>query len=177
MGDTEPRHGKFPECLVQLQDFAKQPFLPLFYMQLPRQCPQFIKWQKGSSPKEHQEIIDRQLHQQSTAMAKIRDFDIIWLSEKFILRESKLVLEATIRVDTFRVITIQSIALIVCEQEVSWNEEDTSMFAESVTDTYQFEFPLSIPRGKQTVKIKVIVEGREYILPTQLIINFPRKSN
>ena len=60
LGDTEPRHGKFPECLVQLQDFAKQPFLPLFYMQLPRQCPQFIKWQKGSSPKEHREIIDRQ---------------------------------------------------------------------------------------------------------------------
>ncbi len=67
LGDTEPRHGKFPECLVQLQDFAKQPFLPLFYMQLPRQCPQFIKWQKGFSPKEHREIKDRQLRQQSTA--------------------------------------------------------------------------------------------------------------
>ncbi len=60
LGDTEPRHEKFPECLVQLQDFDKQPFLPLFYMQLPRQCPQFIKWQKGFSPKEHKEIRDRQ---------------------------------------------------------------------------------------------------------------------
>jgi len=72
LGDTEPRHERFPECLVQLQDFATLPPLssqplPLFYMQLPRQCPQFIKWQKGLTPKEHKEIIDRQLRQQSTA--------------------------------------------------------------------------------------------------------------
>lgn len=70
LGDTEPRHEKVPECLVQLQDFAKPPFLPLFYMQLPRQCPQFVKWQKGFSPKEHKEIIDRQLRQQSTTSKK-----------------------------------------------------------------------------------------------------------
>ncbi len=67
LGDTEPRHEKVPECLVQLQDFAKPPFLPLFYMQLPRQCPQFIKWQKGFSPKEHKEIMDRQQSKTSTS--------------------------------------------------------------------------------------------------------------
>jgi len=58
LGDTEPRHEKIPECIMQAEDFATLPPLssqplPLFYMQLPRQCTQFIKWQKGSSPKEH----------------------------------------------------------------------------------------------------------------------------
>lgn len=60
LGDTEPRHEKIPECIMQAEDFAALPPLssqplPLFYMQLPRQCPQFIKWQKGLSPKEHKE--------------------------------------------------------------------------------------------------------------------------
>ena len=72
LGDTETRHEKIPECIMQAQDFSTIPplsshSLPLFYMQLLRQCPQFIEWQKGSSPKEHKEIIDRQLRQQSTA--------------------------------------------------------------------------------------------------------------
>lgn len=60
LGDTEPRHEKIPECIMQAEDFATLPPLssqplPLFYMQLPRQCPQFTKWQKGLSPKEHKE--------------------------------------------------------------------------------------------------------------------------
>ncbi len=60
LGDTEPRHEKIPECIMQAEDFATLPPLssqplPLFYMQLPRQCPKFIKWQKGLSPKEHKE--------------------------------------------------------------------------------------------------------------------------
>ena len=72
LGDTEPRHEKIPECIMQAEDFAALPplssqTLPLFFMQLPRQCQHFIKWQKGSSPKEQKEIIDRQFRQQSTA--------------------------------------------------------------------------------------------------------------
>jgi len=45
---------------MQAEDFAtlsllsSQP-LPLFYMQLPRQCQHFTKWQKGLTPKEHKE--------------------------------------------------------------------------------------------------------------------------
>lgn len=65
LGDTEPRHERIPECLMHAENFttlsplSSQP-LPLFYMQLPRQCPQFTKWAKGFSPKEHKEITDRQ---------------------------------------------------------------------------------------------------------------------
>ena len=72
LGDIEPRHEKIPECIMQAQDFSIIPplsshSLPLFYMQLRQHCPQFTEWQKGSSPKEHREIRDRQLRQQSTA--------------------------------------------------------------------------------------------------------------
>ncbi|MCJ7654888.1 MAG: hypothetical protein MUO97_06240 [Dehalococcoidia bacterium] len=61
LGDTEPRHEKIPECLMQIQDFAVIPplsthSLPLFYMQFPRQCQHFTTWQKGLSPKEHRSI-------------------------------------------------------------------------------------------------------------------------
>ena len=76
LGDTVPRHEKIPECIMQAEDFATLPPLssqplPLFYMQLARQCQHFIKWQKGLTPKEHKEIIDRQLRQQSTVHNKV----------------------------------------------------------------------------------------------------------
>jgi hypothetical protein len=58
LGDTEPRHEKIPECIMQMQDFSINPplsshALPLFYMQLSRQCQHYKEWQKGLTPKEH----------------------------------------------------------------------------------------------------------------------------
>ncbi len=72
LGDTEPRHEKIPECIMQAEDFATLPPLssqplPLFYMQFPRQCQHFIEWQKGLTPKEHKVIIDRQQSKTSTS--------------------------------------------------------------------------------------------------------------
>jgi hypothetical protein len=64
LGDKEPRHEKIPECIMQIQDFSINPplsshALPLFYMQLPRQCQHFKKWQKGLTPKEHLESLNK----------------------------------------------------------------------------------------------------------------------
>ena len=65
LGDTEPRHEEIPECILQAQDFAVIPFLsthslPLYHMQFPRQCEYFMTWEKGATPKEHKEKIDKQ---------------------------------------------------------------------------------------------------------------------
>ena len=64
LGDTEPRHEEIPECIMQAQDFAVIPLLsthslPLYHMQFPRQCQYFMPWEKGSTPKEHQEKIGK----------------------------------------------------------------------------------------------------------------------
>ena len=122
-----------------------------------------------------------------------RDFEIIWLEESFFLKgphndlhsynstdekdKVALILRAKIRVSTFKQINVQSIALKIGSQEFPWDEDDINVFGEPMTDVYQFEFPLSITRGKQIARIKAIVDGKEHILPNHLIIDFPQKSN
>ena len=137
----------------------------------------------------------KRIHKGFTLAVSDSKFNIIWISEKFYLKDtngklhsyngtdeegkSSLVLEAQIRVDTFRTLTIQSIALEISKREFPWNEndEDVFVYGESTIDSFQFELPLSIPRGKQIVSIKAIVEGVEYRLPNQSIIHLPRKNN
>jgi len=119
------------------------------------------------------------------------DFHLIWLSEKFFLKDSRggchsynstdevdkisLVLRPTIRVNTLRLITVQSIALEIDNQQIPWNEHDANIIGESMTiDDIEFDFPLDTPRGQRLARIRAIVDGKEYVLPNQFIIDFPR---
>jgi hypothetical protein len=149
------------------------------------------------------DILNSQINQNNTQQPRLdtrdsmddkpRDFEIIWLGESFFLKGARndlhsyisadekdkiaLILRAKIRISTFKQINVQSIALKIGGQEFPWDEEDVNVFGEPVTDEYQFEFPLSITRGKQIVRIKALVDGKEHILPNHLIVDFPRKSN
>lgn len=121
-----------------------------------------------------------------------KGYHLVWLFEKFFLRDShgsyhsynstdesgktSLVLEATIRVNTLKMIQIQSIALDVASQQIPSNWDDTNVFFESETvDDVRFNFPLSTPRGKQVAKIKAIVDGEEYI-SSSFLIDFPKRN-
>ena len=148
------------------------------------------------------EILDNQINQNSAQQRRRLDipdsmddrppdFEIIWLEETFYLKgkhndlhpynstdekdKISIILRAKIRVSTFKQINVQSIALKIGSQEFPWDEKDVNVFGEPVTDEYQFEFPLNISRGKKVVRIKAIVDGKEYILPNHLIVDFPRK--
>jgi hypothetical protein len=73
-----------------------------------------------------------------------KGYHLVWLFEKFFLRDShggyhsydstdengktSLVLEATIRVNTLKMVQIQSIALDVASQQIPSNWDDTNVF-------------------------------------------------
>ncbi|MFC1875588.1 hypothetical protein ACFLY3_05540 [Chloroflexota bacterium] len=118
-------------------------------------------------------------------------YEIIWLSETFFLKDSRggyqpynrtneegmisLIVRANIKVDTLKIISVQSITLEIGGQLIPWGEDDVNVFGESITDEYEFTFPLTTPRGKQLAKIKAMVDGQEYMSPKPFIIDFPRK--
>jgi hypothetical protein len=82
---------------------------------------------------------------------------------------------ATIRVDTLRLISVQSIAVEVGGQLIPWGTGDVNIYGESETDEYEFTFPLTTPRGKQLAKLKATVDGEKYTSPKSFIIDFPQK--
>jgi hypothetical protein len=121
-----------------------------------------------------------------------KGYHLVWLFEKFFLRDShgshhsydstdedgktSLVLEATIRVNTLKMVEIQSIALDVAAQQIPSNWDDTNVFFESETvEDVRFNFPLNTPRGKQLARIRAIVDGEEYI-SSSFIIDFPKRN-
>lgn len=126
-----------------------------------------------------------------TTQKEERDYALIWLNPYFYLKDSQgnlhsydstdevgkisLVLNAAIRVNTLKMIEIQSLALDIGTEQIPSNWDDTNVFFESETvDDVRFIFPLSTPRGKQIAKIKAIVNGEEYI-SSQFIIDFPKR--
>lgn len=138
------------------------------------------------------DIVSNQIYQSKDTNVKPRDFGIIWLSEKFFLRGShndyhsynstdeegkiSLVLKPKIRVNTLKLIQIQSIALRIGTKEIPSDMEDVNVFGESKTiDDIKFEFPLDTPRGKQLARIRAIVDGEEYI-SSSFIIDFPKRN-
>lgn len=139
----------------------------------------------------------QQLRQQATSHKEGSEnqeeprFEIIWLSENFFLRDShdgyrpcdstdeegkiSLVVRPIIRVNTLKMIQIQSMVLEVGSQKIPWNQEDVNVFSESgIVDDVKFEFPLNTPRGKQLARIKAIIDGQEYTFKP-FLIDFPRK--
>lgn len=146
----------------------------------------------GNIIKAIDDILSKQIYQNKDTNVKPRDFEIVWLSEEFSLRGShndyhsynsteeegkiSLVVKPQIRVNTLKLIQVQSLALLIGTKEIPSDMEDVNVFGESETvDDIKFEFPLDTSRGKQLAKIKAIVDGREYIT-SSFLIDFPRRN-
>ncbi len=123
---------------------------------------------------------------------KVGDFAIVWLGEdSYWIRDSKgnlsklteglksesieLVLEASLSINTLRLIQVESIELDIGGSIAKSNWESDSFYQPLAVGGLRFDIPQNIQRGRRTARLKTIVDGEPY-LTEQFTITLPQKS-